>query len=111
MPDAPRKAKANELEYDRGASAHVGGRRFRVLLGLTLLNTFMVAGLIVGPYVMPFLREKWQQWQAERELERERLRIVAFEQQCLAHASPADQVAYEEDPAEAARLLAVPARR
>ena len=58
------------------------------LLALTLLNTLMLAGVIVGPHVMPFAREKWQQWQVARALEKERLRIVAIQQLCLAHADP-----------------------
>jgi hypothetical protein len=107
--DAPGKSKpTGSLEYEGGFSPYAGRGRYRLLLGLTLLNTLMLAGLIAAPYFLPFIREKWEQWQAARAQERERLRIVAFEQQCLTHAWPEKTVVYEEDPAEAAKLLARP---
>jgi hypothetical protein len=108
MPDTPEKPGPGSIEYDRGSGSAGSARRYRLLLALTLLNTLMLAGLIVGPYVMPFAREKWQQWQVARAMERERQRIAAFEQQCMDHAAPADQVVYEEDPVAAAKLLARP---
>ena len=109
MPDeADRSKQPGSLEYERGTNPYISGRRYRVLLGLTLLNTLMLAGLIAAPYVMPFAREKWRQWQVARAQEKERQRILAFEQKCLDHADPPGKVEYEEDPAEAATLLATP---
>ena len=108
MPDAPPPKPAGSLEYDRGFGASGGTRRFRLLLGLTLFNTLMLAGLIVGPHLAPYLREKYQQWQVQRAQERERLQMVALEQKCLTHARPPNHVAYEEDPVAAAALLAGP---
>ena len=109
MPDPHEKPRpAPRLDYDPSHGAYSSTRRFRLLMGLTLLNTLMIAGLGVGPHVAPFAREKWQQYQAARAQERERQRIASFVRQCLAHAEPADKVVYEEDPAEAAKLAAVP---
>ena len=102
----PRPKAAPRLEYDPGLSAYAATRRFRMLMGLTLLNTLMIAALFVGPYLMPFVRQKWQQFQVAREMERERQRLAAIERQCLTHSAPPDKVVYEEDPAEAERLLA-----
>src|SRR5687768_13228704 len=110
MPDAQNKLKpsATRLEYDPGHSAYAATRRFRMLMGLTLLNTLMIAALFVGPYLMPLVRQKWQQFQAAREMERERQRLATIERQCLTHSAPPDKVVYEEDPAEAEKLLAAP---
>jgi hypothetical protein len=107
MPGPTEKpATPSSLEYDRAPNPHIGTRRFRLLLGLTLFNTLMLLGVFVLPHLMPFVREKWAQWQQARAAERERLVIVAMEQKCLTHALPPDKVVYEEDPAEAKRLLA-----
>jgi hypothetical protein len=56
--------------------------------------------------VAPFVKEKWEQWQAARAQEQDRLALVAIQQKCLTHAPPANQVVYTEDPEEAAKLLA-----
>ena len=108
MPHAPIKPKpsAPRLEYDPGQGAYAATRRFRMLMGLTLLNTLMIAGLFVGPYLMPLVRQKWQQLQAAREAERERQRLATINRQCLTHSAPPGKVVYEEDPAEAEKLLA-----
>lgn len=108
MPETPETPVAKSLEYDRGSESRAVARRYRLLLGLTLFNTLMLVGLTAGPYLLPFAREKWEQWQAARAQERMRREIVAFEQKCAAHAPPPQTVVYEEDPAEGAKLLATP---
>lgn len=109
MPDPHEKPKpAPRLDYDPSHGAYSSTRRFRLLMGLTLLNTLMIAGLGVGPHVGPFFRGKWHQYQTARAEERERRRFDAVVRQCLAHAEPPGKVVYEEDPAEAAKLQAVP---
>jgi hypothetical protein len=108
MPHTPETPVAKSLEYDRGAEGRASVRRYRLLLGLTLFNTVLLLGLVAGPYLLPFAREKWQQWQAARAQEQMRREIAAFEQKCAAHAPSPQTVVYEEDPAEAAKLLATP---
>jgi hypothetical protein len=102
-PDGARAAPA--LAYDR-AGPYATRRGFRLLLVLTLLNTLMLAGFVVGPQIKPFAAEQWQQWQAARAAQRQLQVDAAVRHACLAYAPPAGLVAYEEDPAEAAKLLA-----
>jgi hypothetical protein len=65
----------------------------------------MLAGFLVGPTIKPFAAEQWQQWQAARAAKRQLQAETAARQTCLSYAPPAGLVAYEEDPAEAAKLL------
>jgi len=92
------------LAYDR-AGPYATRRGFRLLLTLTLLNTLMLAGFVVGPQIKPLAAAQWQAWQASRAARRQLQAETASRQTCLSYAPPAGLVAYEEDPAEAAKLL------
>lgn len=105
------------VEYEATPASPVGRRGYRWLLGLTLLNTVMLAYLLVGQHGLPYVRQQWAQWKQARAAEqarqqalvraaqREQQRLAA-QQQCLTYAAPADQVVYDEHPVRAAALLA-----
>jgi len=103
----PERAKASPpLAYERGGGPYASRRGFRLLLALTLLNTLMLAAFVVGPQIKPFAQEQWQQWQAARAAQKQLQADVAVRQACIDYAPPGGLVAYEEDPDEAAKLLA-----
>ena len=97
---------APQLPYDGVPAPAVTRRGFRLLLGLTLLNTMMMATFLLGPHLSPFIHAQWEKWQASRDAKRERAYAVAVHEQCLTHVAPPDKVLYEEHPARAVELLA-----
>ena len=105
-PAAAKPPPAPQLPYDGVPAPPVTRRGFRLLLGLTLLNTTMMATFLLGPHLSPFIHAQWEKWQASREARRERAYAVAVHAQCLTHVSPPDKVLYEEHPARAIELLA-----
>lgn len=105
-PAAAKPPPAPQLPYDGVPAPPVTRRGFRLLLGLTLLNTTMMATFLLGPHLSPFIHAQWEKWQASREAKREREYAVAVHAQCLTHVAPPDKVLYEEDPARAVELLA-----
>src|SRR5947199_3869200 len=100
-PDAP---AANSLEYVR-ASAPVTRRQFRFLLFLTLLNTILLAAFVCAPTVSSFVRSSWQEYQSKRRLSQLLQQQSALLQKAATFTAPADEVLYEDNPAEAAKLL------
>jgi hypothetical protein len=100
-PEAP---SANSLEYVR-ASSPVTRRQFRFLLFLTLLNTILLSVFICGPSVSSFIRTSWNDYQARRKLAQFQQQRAALLQTVAAYTAPSDQVVYEENPQEAAKLL------
>jgi hypothetical protein len=62
----------------------------------------------MGPQLFPFLRSQWQQWRAERAAraaeQQGRQALLAAWQKAGAYVPPAGAI-YEEDPAEATRLI------
>src|SRR5688500_2162490 len=102
--EAPPEKAAPALEY-KADPGRVSVRGFRLLLVLTLVNTTLLGASVMGPQLFPFLRQQWTQWRASRAEAKAKQAALVLRQQCLAHAAPAEKVVYEEDPAEAARLL------
>ena len=96
-------APAPPLPYERGVTVSVRG--VRVLVALTLVNTVLLASIVLGPQLSPFVRQHWQQWKVAREQRRRQAAEVAAQQKCQAHAAAADLVAYEEDPDKALDLI------
>ena len=105
-PAAAKPPPAPQIPYDGVPAPPVTRRGFRLLLGLTLLNTMMMATFLLGPHLSPFIHAQWEKWQASQEAKRERAYAVAVHGQCLTHVAPPDKVLYEEDPARAVELLA-----
>ena len=109
--DPPAAKRAASLDYkpEPAVAGRVSVRGFRLLLALTLLNTTLLGASTMGPQLFPFLRQQWTQWRAERAAkkarEQSRQAALALRQQALAHTTPAGTVVYDEDPAEAARLI------
>jgi hypothetical protein len=96
------------LTYERGAAVSVRG--FRLLLALTLVNTVLLGSMVLGPQLFPWARQQLQAFKDAR-AERARRQVeLAAQNSCRAHADPAGKVVYEEDPAEAAKLLSASPR-
>jgi hypothetical protein len=101
---APAPVPAKTLPYDR-AGGTVSVRGFRLLVALTLVNTALLASMVLGPQLFPLARQQIQSWKnARAEKQRVAARLAA-EKLCRNHLVGADQVAYEEDSDEAAKLL------
>jgi hypothetical protein len=109
--DEPRAKPAASLEYkpEPATQVRVSVRGFKLFLGLTLINTTLLASSVLGPQLFPFLRTSWTQWQADRAKKKAdaqaKQALLAARQQCLAHAFAPDAVVYEEDPGRSLRLL------
>jgi hypothetical protein len=105
--DAARAAQPR-IGYDGQATQNlvVSIRGFRLMVGLMLVNTVLIASSVLGPQLFPFLRGQWQQWQARRAAAAQARADLAIRQQCLVHKMPQGKVVYEEDPDAAAKLLA-----
>jgi len=92
------------IQYAQG-TAPVTRRQFRFLLLLTLLNTILLGVFICGPGVSSFIRTSWNDYQARRKLNQLQQQRAALLQKTAAYTAPPDEVVYEENPAEATRLL------
>jgi len=97
-------APASSLEYVH-ASSPVTRRQFRFLLFLTLLNTILLATFICGPAVSQFIRTSWQDYQTRKAIRQKHRQFETLLQQAGAVTFPPDQVVYEENSSEAAKLL------
>ena len=105
MPSNVKDDAGKPLEYEQRA-ALVSQRQYRRLMALTLLNTILLAGFIVGPSVGPMVKAQWQAFQERREKTRLEVARQARFEAGKRYVAPADQVVYEERPDEAAKLLA-----
>ena len=100
----PQAESTPSLEYVR-ASAPVTRRQFRFVVFLTLLNTILLATFICGPSVSSFIRTNWQEYQTSKRRRQLQQQRTALLQQAASYTSPANQIVYEENPFEAAKLL------
>ena len=100
-----RPASEPRLDYEQRAS-FVSQKQYRRLMALTLLNTILLAGFVIGPTVGPMVKSQWQQLQDRREAKRQEQQRRSMIAQAKAYRAPVDQVVYEENPVEAAKLLA-----
>src|SRR5258706_2848465 len=91
------------LEYDR-SSTHVTRRQFRIFLWLIFINTIIFASSVFGPGA-DFLRSAWQNYQESRQIRKQSEKQDSFLHQAGTYTAPADDVIYEENPAEVAKLL------
>ncbi len=95
------------MEYEKQETT-ILRRQYRRLMALTLLNTILLAGFIVGPSVGPMAKTQWKSFQEKRA---QRQAVEARKTQYAAALQlpplPADRVMYEENPDEAAKLLAI----
>jgi hypothetical protein len=90
---------AKTLLYDRGGGT-VSVRGFRLLVVLTLVNTALLASMVLGPQLSPFVRQQFQSWKDAR-AEKQRLRAeLAAQQKCQNDSPPPSKVVYTEDPNE-----------
>jgi hypothetical protein len=104
--DPPETKPAKQsLEYKPAVGGTVTVRGFRALVLLTLVNTVLLAGFVLGPQLFPVIQQQWQKWQARRAEEKAKQAALTLQQQCMTYSPPAGRVVYEEDPAEIARLL------
>jgi hypothetical protein len=99
------------LTYDPD-SGRVSRRQFRFLLILTLVNTLMLGGFVVGPGLSKLAGGWWQdykRWRSDREAAKQRqaarAKRLADYGKLLAHADPPDKVVYDEDQERAAKLI------
>jgi hypothetical protein len=95
------------LEYEQ-RTALISQRQYRRLMALTLLNTILLAGFVIGPSVGPMVKGQWQRFQKTREDRRIAAQRKADLDAALNYTAPPDQVVYEERPDEAAQLLDQP---
>jgi hypothetical protein len=103
MPATLEEPAPNSIEYAR-AAAPVTRRQFRRLYVLTLLNTILLATFVCGPALSQFSRNQWQAFQNRQQIRKALQQRNGLIQQAAAFTLPTDQVIYEEDPVEAARL-------
>src|SRR5688572_1391261 len=81
-------------------------RQFSLLILLVFLNTLMFAAFVCLPAVTPAAKQAWadyQQRKAQKQKEQQRQAVLA---QVKTYMPPANQVVYEEDPAEIQKLFA-----
>ena len=91
------------LEYPRASP--LNRRHFRLLLALTLLNTFLiVGGFLFAPLIQSTTGKFWQDVQRKRAEQRAQKQFLSRYQQCADFAQPPTTVIYDEEPARAARL-------
>jgi hypothetical protein len=104
-PPVEQESRASRpLDYDR-TKGGVSRRQFRFLLFLTLINTILLTGYIVGPSASGLIKGGWNEFQARRALRKQEQKREAFLNQLRTYTAPADQVVYEENPLLAAKLL------
>lgn len=102
-PQSPTRVQT--LEYPRAAP--LNRRHFRLLLALTLLNTFLiVGGFVFAPLVQSTTGQFWQDFQRKRAQQSAQKQFLARYRQCAAFAQPPATVVYDEDPHRAAKLYA-----
>jgi hypothetical protein len=96
-------ASARSLEYAKPQGPT--RRQFSLLILLIFINTILFAAFVCLPAVTPFARQTWGDYQkrkADRQLEQQRQAML---QQVKSYTAPANDVVYEEDPAEVQKLL------
>jgi hypothetical protein len=94
------------LAYDRSGGGTVSVRGFRLLVALTLVNTLLLASMVLGPQLSPFVRKQVQSWKDARANRQRLLADLAAQQKCQTDAAPATKVVYAEDPEEVVKLAA-----
>ena len=99
MPPEPK------LEYER-REGFISRKQYRRLMALTLVNTVLLAGFVVGPGVGPMVRNQWQQYQGRRAEKATRAAQAELIARGKAYVAPQGLVVYEERPDRAAKLLA-----
>jgi hypothetical protein len=100
--DSPRES----LEYVR-PSAGITRRQFRIFLWLLFINTIIFASSVFGPGA-GFFRGAWDNYQERRAIKKRVEQQDALLQQAGKFTQAIDEVIYEENPAEAQRLLNSP---
>jgi len=94
-----------QLDYEQHAG-FVSRKQYRRLMALTLLNTILLAGFVIGPTIGPMVRSQWRQFQERREQRRVEKQQAAAIAAAKAYVAPVGQVIYDEHPDSAAKLLA-----
>jgi hypothetical protein len=77
-------------------------------MALTLLNTILLAGFVIGPSVGPMLKTQWQAFQTRQENRRAAAQRQAEYEAAKRFTLPVEGIVYEEDAEDAAKLLAQP---
>jgi hypothetical protein len=100
---APKPDPPTPVSYETQPAA-VTVRGFRLLLGLTLLNTMLLGAYVLGPGLGTFLKSQWQSWQQQREAKRQiaanasrRAAAMTTEAGALSYALSPDTLVYDED--------------
>src|SRR5947208_666925 len=84
-------------------AAPVSRRHFRLLLFITLLNTFLiVGGFVAAPFIQENTKQFWHDFQQRRIQQRAEKAFQATYQQAKNFNLPAGTVVYDEDPQRAA---------
>jgi hypothetical protein len=99
------------LSYRQGPQP-VSLRGFRLLLFLTLVNTILLGGFVMGPALSAFGKQQWADYQRRQAAERAEVAKIAkeqaaaaarqvamvAEQKCFTHAWPMGTLLYDDDP-------------
>ena len=75
-------------------------RQFSLLLLLVFINTVMFAAFFCLPAISPIVKQTWADYQKRRAEQQKQQQRLAMLQQVKTYVAPANQVIYEEDPAE-----------
>lgn len=108
---APPPGDSPRLAYEQRPQA-VSVRGFRWLLVLTLVNTTLLGGFVLGPALSTFAKAQWANYQRRHAAQRAEVAKVAreqaaaaarqaamvAEQKCLTHAWPMGTLVYDDDP-------------
>jgi hypothetical protein len=110
--DSTPKPRPPQLAY-APTSGGPTRRQFRLLLILTMVNTVLLGGYILGPRLWSYASEQWTSFQNQRAAERKRkqaeaarLAMLPAQEKCLKFVAPADRLVYAQDPDGGARILA-----
>jgi hypothetical protein len=100
----PESAVSPELQYAK-SSGGVTRRQMNLLLLFVMIDTLLFAAFVCLPTASPYLKSMWAEYQKRREDARQAAAVQTKLNACLAHAAPADQALYTEEPEGANRLL------
>ena len=93
MSDHPIVSPHLELQYDRTPGGAIGRRAYALLIVLTLLNSALFAGYLIGPKAWRAARERWQaQEQAAAQRRQDQLTAAARKQMLIQAVADQEQM-------------------
>ena len=110
------ESKAEPLGYAPSPNT-VSVRGFRLLIALTLLNTVLLGGYVLGPAFNAYARQQWAAYQQRKADERaaaaeaaKRQAMMVAEKAAMTYAAEPDTLVYDDDPARRDPPTAGPAK-